>query len=54
MKIGKRLYGTPYRVFHPETIRDMTKVRVILKAASYQNEIKKQLIELNSNVEIIE
>jgi hypothetical protein len=54
MKMGKRLYGTPYRVFHPEVIRHLKKVRVILKAASYQSEIKKQLIELNSNVEIIE
>jgi hypothetical protein len=54
MKIGKRLYGTPYKVFHPEIIRDLIKVRVILKAASYQDEIKKQLLNLNGNVEIIE
>lgn len=54
MKIGKRLYGTPYKVFHPEVIRNLSRVRVILKTASYQSEIKKQLIELNSNVEIIE
>ncbi|NBO36699.1 hypothetical protein EBU91_04095, partial [bacterium] len=54
MKIGKRLYGTPYRVFHPETIKDMKDVRVILKVASYQAEIKKQLVGLNPNVEIIE
>ena len=53
-KIGKRLYGTPYEVFHPEVIRNLRKVRVILKAASYQSEIKKQLLELNGNVEIIE
>jgi len=53
-KIGKRLYGTPYEVFHPENIRNLRKVRVILKAASYQSEIKKQLLELNGNVEIIE
>ncbi len=54
MKIGKRLYGTPYKVFHPESIRNLREVRVILKAASYQSEIKKQLKELNVNVEIIE
>ena len=54
MKIGKRLYGTPYEVFHPEVIRNLSEVRVILKAASYQSEIKKQLIGLNGNVEIIE
>lgn len=54
IKIGKRLYGTPYTVFHPESIRNLKEVRVILKAASYQSEIKKQLKELNVNVEIIE
>ena len=54
MKIGKRLYGTPYEVFHPEIIRNLSEVRVILKAASYQSEIKKQLMGLNGNVEIIE
>jgi hypothetical protein len=54
MKIGKRLYGTPYEVFHPEVIRNLRKVRVILKAASYQGEIKEQLLNLNGNVEIIE
>ena len=54
MKIGKRLYGTPYEVFHPEVIRNLSEVRVILKAASYQSEIKKQLMGLNGNVEIIE
>ena len=53
-KIGRRLYGTPYEVFHPEVIRNLRKVRVIIKAASYQGEIKKQLLELNGNVEIIE
>jgi len=54
IKVGKRLYGTPYEVFHPEVIRNLSKVRVILKTASYQSEIKRQLIELNSKVEIIE
>jgi hypothetical protein len=53
-KIGKRLYGTPYKVFHPEVILNLRKAIVILKAASYQSEIKKQLLALNSSVEIIE
>ena len=54
MKKGKRLYGTPYKVFQPETIKNLKSVRVILKVANYQSEIKKQLIQINKNVEIIE
>jgi len=54
MKKGKRLYGTPYEVFQPEIIRNLESVRVILKVANYQSEIRKQLIQINKNVEIIE
>jgi hypothetical protein len=54
MKKGRRLYGTPYEVFQPETIKNLKSVRVILKVANYQSEIKKQLIQINKNVEIIE
>jgi hypothetical protein len=54
LKISKRLYGTPYEVFQPEAISNIKNVRVILKAANYQSEIKRQLIEINNNVEIIE
>lgn len=53
-KKGKRLYGTPYEVFQPEIIKELKNVRVILKAANYQIEIKEQLVKINKNVEIIE
>jgi len=53
-KIGERLYGTPYFVFPPEIIASLTEVRVILKAAQYQNEIREQLLKINPLVEILE
>jgi len=54
IKQGRRLYGTPYEVFQPETIKNLESVRVILKVANYQSEIREQLIQINKNVEIIE
>ena len=54
IKQGRRLYGTPYEVFQPETIKHLESVRVILKVANYQSEIREQLIQINTNVEIIE
>jgi hypothetical protein len=53
-KIGKRLYGTNLLVFHPSEIKDKRNVRVILRAAQYQDEIKEQLMLINPAVEIIE
>ena len=43
-----------YFIQNPVIIQDKEKVAVVLKAASYQEEIKKQLIQLNPNVLIIE
>lgn len=53
-KIGERLYGTPYKVFDPAEISSMSAVRVILKAGSYQDEIRAQLLSINSDVQILE
>ena len=54
-KQQKRLYGTSLRVFDPSCIvNDTDGCIVILKAASYQEEIRKQLTELNHRVIIIE
>lgn len=54
LKNWKRLYWTPFKVEKPEIIRWKNKVAVILKAAIYQDEIRKQLLEINPNVEIWE
>lgn len=54
LKHKKRLYGTSFHVYFPEIIRNKKNAAVILKAAGYQQEIKKQLISLNKNIIILE
>jgi 2-polyprenyl-3-methyl-5-hydroxy-6-metoxy-1,4-benzoquinol methylase len=53
-KQGERLYGSNLEVFSFEAIRNFSSVRVILKASHYQDEIRKQIISINLNAEIIE
>lgn len=53
-KQGQKVYGCDFIIQNPVIIQDKEKVAVVLKAASYQEEIKKQLIQLNPNVLIIE
>jgi 2-polyprenyl-3-methyl-5-hydroxy-6-metoxy-1,4-benzoquinol methylase len=53
-KQGKRLYGSNLEVFDPKVIQGDLPVRVILKASHYQDEIRKQLQALNSNVQVME
>lgn len=52
-KEGLKLYGTDLIVRNPSIIKGMEKVIVIVKAASYQKEVEKQLRELNKDVIII-
>ena len=51
LKIGKRLYGTDFQVYHPKVIDDEN-VGVILKVGSYRTEILDQLTQINPNVQI--
>ncbi len=53
-KVGQRLYGTSLTVSNPRVIQGLDEVRVVLKASHYQEEIKKQLMTLNPNVQIFE
>ena len=53
-KQGGRLYGTSLFVSPPDSIRNMDNVAVILKAGQYQEEVKKQLLEINSDLIIWE
>ena len=48
-KIGKRLYGTKFEVFHPNEIKNKKNIAVILKVASYKKEIQDQLSQINSS-----
>ena len=52
-KNNKKLYGTDLCVYFPDIIEQTENVCVILKVASYHNEIKEQLIKINPNVNII-
>lgn len=54
LKIGKRLYGTKLNVFHPEKIRNKEKIAVVLKVATYREEILEQLYKINPSIEIFE
>jgi len=54
LKKGKRLYGYPFLVYDPETIRELKTVAVVLKVGQFRDEILKQLISINPNVKILE
>lgn len=52
-KINKYLYGTKYKIFNPDFLGKLNSPTVILRAGSYNAEIKKQLIKINKKVTII-
>ncbi|WP_213275884.1 hypothetical protein [Campylobacter vulpis] len=52
-KWGKRLYGTQFKVFSPEILKDKNNVLLILNAGIYNEEIKKGILKLNQEVQII-
>lgn len=54
LKEGKRLYGTNVTVFNPKSIRNKKNITVVLRAGSYQKEIKDQLLIINPSVKILE
>jgi hypothetical protein len=54
LKQGKRLYGSELFVKSPNIIKNQRKACVILKAGQYQDEIREQLIRLNSKIMIFE
>lgn len=54
IKQWKRLYWTDFMVFSPEILKNKSNPVVILRAWGYQEEIRKQLLEINPNIEILE
>lgn len=53
-KIGNRLYGTQLNVKSPKILKDFEEPVVVLKAAMYTEEIKKDILEnINPNVRFI-
>jgi 2-polyprenyl-3-methyl-5-hydroxy-6-metoxy-1,4-benzoquinol methylase len=53
-KQGKRLYGTDLKVLSPNILQGMTFPTVILVSSHYQDEIRKQILEINSSTRILE
>jgi 2-polyprenyl-3-methyl-5-hydroxy-6-metoxy-1,4-benzoquinol methylase len=53
-KQNKRLYGTRFKVFNPTVISESENVMIVLNASHYQNEIRDQLLSLNSGVILVE
>jgi len=51
-KQGKRLYGTNFTVSSPEVLAGKGRINVILKAGSYNDEIKKQLLTINPDITV--
>ena len=52
-KINDFLYGTNLKVYNPIILKKITQPCVILRAGSYNQEIKKKLLEINKNTLII-
>ena len=53
-KQNKRLYGTPFQVFNPSVILELSNVMIILNVSHYQAEIRNQLLSMNKNLQIVE
>lgn len=52
-KANKFLYGTNFKIYNPSILQKISNPCVILRAGSYNKEIKKQLFEINRNVIIV-
>lgn len=53
-KQNKRLYGTRFKVFSPTIISEYENVMIVPNASHYQNEIRNQLLSLNSRAILVE
>ena len=52
-KVDNFLYGTNLKIFNPTVIKKLVKPCIILRAGTYNNEIKKQLTRINKNIIIV-
>ena len=46
-KINNYLYGTKFKIYSPDILQKLKSPCVILRAGSYNDEIKKQLLKIN-------
>ncbi len=54
LKIGKRLYGTKFQVYHPNHIQNKKNIAIILKVATYKEEILEQIFKINPSATLFE
>jgi len=52
-KTHKFLYGTNFKISNPSILKKFDQPFVVLRAGSYNKEIKKQLFEINKNVIVV-
>ena len=52
-KEGNFLYGTNLKIFNPSILKKFSKPCIILRAGTYNKEIKKQLTQINKSITII-
>ena len=52
-KINNFLYGTKFKIYSPNLLKKITQPCVILRAGSYNREIKKQIFKINKNTIIV-
>ena len=52
-KINNYLYGTSFKIYDPKILKKNIRPCVILRAGSYNNEIKKQLLKINRKTIIV-
>ena len=52
-KINNFLYGTSFKIYNPKILKKNINPCVILRAGSYNDEIKKQLFKINRNTIIV-
>jgi hypothetical protein len=53
LKIGSYLYGTNFKIYNPSILKKINNSCVILKAGSYNEEIKKQILQINRKIKIV-
>jgi hypothetical protein len=52
-KIGKALYGTNLKVYHPNELLDKKNIGVIVYMGPYTNEIKDTLLKINKEIKFL-
>lgn len=52
-KINNYLYGTKYKIFNPNILKNFLLPKVILRAGPYNSEIKRQILQINPSAIII-